>query len=378
MNRNILLIILILPFMVLASSCSRSIPLIDATTEPPTSYSVAFESIDPTNVSDLTKVRDIPPESNSGLVGALTVSPSMDVLFAVYVGDSYLRRWDIESGKLLSAVHLGVVTAEGLQFDRAGEIVIGATEHEIRDDGIGMREYISDIVIWDTDDGRRVRCFYGPCDRSPDLNLSPRDTGIAMDGLGRRDIQYSDQTYSMNEFDSNWDSIYHRMRVSADEGPEPGIGRMVFDQSGDWFASASRRGRLVITTFVSKSFEPAVVMRLGNTEIDVPVQDLEFSFDNRWIAGIWGETLAVWDLSSREKDPYIGIQATGVRRLAFDRTSGLLFVGGEAGVQVWNLSEKVVVSVLPSQEVTALLVSPDNRLLLVGDISGLIQIWAVE
>jgi WD40 repeat protein len=350
----------------------------DATTEPPTSYSVAFANIDLTNVSDLTKVRDFSPKSGTGLVGALAVSPSMDVLIAVYVGDSYLRRWDIESGKLLSEVHLGVVTAEGLQFDRAGEIVIGATDREIRDDGIGMREYISDIVIWDTDDGRRVRCFSGPCDLSTSPILSSRDTGIAMDGLGRRVIQYSDQTYGMNEFDSNWDSIYHRMRVTADEGPEPGIGRIVFDQSGDWYASASRRGRLVVTTFVSKSFGPAVLLRSGDTEVDVPVQDLAFSYDNRWIAGIWGETLAVWDLSSRKKEPHIEIHATGAKRLVFDRASNLLFVGGEAGVQIWSLSGMSTILNISSQEVTAILVSPDNRLLLIGDVSGSIHIWAVE
>jgi WD40 repeat protein len=377
MNKKILLFILLMPYMVLASSCRRSIPFMDAPTEPPSSYSVAFESIDPTNVSDLMKVRDLTPVSHSGPVGALAVSPSMDVLFTVHVGDGYLRRWDLESGQPLLEVHLGVVTAEGLQFDRSGEIVIGATEREIRDDGIGTREYINDIVIWDTEDGRRVKCFYGLCDRSPMHILSPRDTGIAMDGSGHRAIRYADQAYRVDEFDSNWDTIYTRSRGLIDEGPEPGVGRMVFDQSGDWYASASRRGRLVVTTFVSRSFGPAVLLHSGDTEVDAPVLDLAFSYDNRWLAGIWGESLVVWDLS-RKKDPHIEIQATGARRLAFDRTSRLLFVGGEVGVQVWSLSEKEILSTIPSQEVTALLVSQDNRLLLIGDVSGLIQLWAVE
>jgi WD40 repeat protein len=157
---------------------------------------------------------------------------------------------------------------------------------------------------------------------------------------------------------------------------------IAFDVQGEFFAAADEAGKVAVFPF-----RPPKYPRQAQAILEKPgplgPRPLALAFDprRRWLAGVRGDELIVWNLQSlryeRQLEASVGHIAGLTASLAFDPSGELLGVGTANGWQMWNVKEKQLVTQGTDVRVYAVGFSPDGRLFAWGDANGVVHLWGI-
>jgi WD40 repeat protein len=367
----------------LMAACQGSGHDINPTLAPPGLYTEGLSNISPSEVGNLEELSKLSPDSDSGPVAGIYYQPTENLLLAVYVGNGYLRGWNLTSQKKLFEHDLNIVSAEGLGFDRSGSALIGATQHEIRDNGYGqLTEYVGSITIWNVQTGELKDCVVRPCEDYPALlhpSESPGYLGATLDPLGQWTISYDENVLSLNNLLTPMVAGVTQVMSNPDYNWRH-VGRIAFDPTGTRFATAFQEGQIVIekTSESGRSLFSPVIQLGKNQEGDLQkIPALSFASNNQWLARIRADQLSVWSIGTYKGSLYLEANVSGGKLLAFDQLSRLLIVGSNEKIIIWDIAGKSNLSEFSTPDITSLVISPDNRLLIWGDAFGIIHIWGI-
>ena len=104
-------------------------------------------------------------------------------------------------------------------------------------------------------------------------------------------------------------------------------------------------------------------------------QALVFDDTRSWLASLQGDQLSVWDLRLGRNRLYFSASVPAGKVLTFDQTGKFLLVGTESTLQVWDVTSKRLLKEYATDSVSALIVSPDGRLVIWGDDRGVLHLW---
>jgi WD40 repeat protein len=156
---------------------------------------------------------------------------------------------------------------------------------------------------------------------------------------------------------------------------------IAFDVQGEFFAAADESGKVAVYPF-----RPPAYPKQAYAVIEKPSRlgprPLALAFDQRrrWLAGVRGTELIVWNLQSpwyeRQLEVAVGSVSGLTASLAFDPSGNLLGVGTANGWQIWDVKDKKLLAQGTGQ-VYAVTFSPDGRLFAWGDANGVVHLWGV-
>jgi len=116
---------------------------------------------------EMSEIKQLVFSMTSGKVAIANYFPAKNILIAVYLGDGYLRAWDIGDAIVTFERNLGIVSDVSSAFDESGDFVMGALQHEIKNNDLGdLVDYVGGVAIWDIDTGKLVYCVVHPCNNS--------------------------------------------------------------------------------------------------------------------------------------------------------------------------------------------------------------------
>jgi len=90
------------------------------------------------------------------------------------MSDGSLETWNFESKTLVSDYKLNIASIQGLSFNDAETLLIGATKHEIGNYAAEelSEDYVDGIKVWDTATGKLAFCVT-LCSEKAQINRSP-------------------------------------------------------------------------------------------------------------------------------------------------------------------------------------------------------------
>lgn len=334
------------------------------------------ELADSDTVSQLTELTQWGTGADSGTVVALTLSEGDSILRAAYETDHMLRNWKLDDRSLVSAFDIGSAGHSYTRFDPAGDRVVSTAQKE---EGA---KYPPTINLWDTNTGVKIETFeiysYDTWGIDANRYVFIPNTQIV--------LEYSGGTINdrflrpLQDARGNTYLSGGGYAINSEDGWRGKAGRMASDAQGDFVALAFQEGLMRIypasyfkpNRFSVGGFSYSSVFDFGQAESrQQPVHDLQFDPTRRWLGQIWGDELRVWKVGYPRPTHYLAADTPGANVLAFDRTGQFLFVGTERSVQVWDLvTKQLAKEYAAADDVSAILVSPDNRLVIYGDTAG--------
>lgn len=90
-----------------------------------------YEQINPQTISYIKELMVLSIDEPSGPIVISRYFPTSHRLLAIYLGDGYLRSWDIDTENILFEHYLGISSFEGANFDGSGNLVMGAKRSEL-------------------------------------------------------------------------------------------------------------------------------------------------------------------------------------------------------------------------------------------------------
>jgi WD40 repeat protein len=373
-------IVVLVTLCLVVSGCGSTIPLAGEIPTPSIMPVLTDQPITVENASSLTEVARLVAD-DAGPVASLAFAPDVQVLLAAYGHEGKLRHWQLASGKLLRTVDVHPIGLGGAAFNSAGTLLVtgaGAewNKHRFDDEYLGWQ-------VWDTQTGEAVeqlgKNYESTLTRSlcPDILLSPDGHWVLM-------ITASADTYLEGYSNlSIWgltteetSGVYIDFSRKAEEDDFDVI---AFDVQGDFFAAADESGKVAIFPFRPPQYPnraQAVIEDSG--DLGLRHRALVFDVRRRWLAGVRGTELLVWDLRSprfeRHLEVSLGKEVGPTASLAFDPSGTLLGVGSATGWQVWNVEDKQLVAQGTGIRVYAVTFSPDGRLFAWGDDNGVVHL----
>jgi len=371
------------------SACSgNAIPLAPETPTPAVTPVLAGQVITAEHVVNLTELTKLSTEG-AGPVTALMFTPDVQTLWVVYAREGALRQWGLSDGALLLTLNVYPVGLGGAAFDRTGTLLATGA-------GAEWEAHISDYDywgwdVWDISRGQIAKQMdrYDPSVPlhrqlgilSDDILLSPDGRWVLEISVGadERVWQYkSFFTYGLAT--KQVGVIYHN---AGREPEEDDFDVIAFDALGEFFAAADEAGKVAIYPFQPPEYPKVAQAIIEKPGKELGPRPLALAFDprRRWLAGVRGTELVVWDLQSskskRQLEASVGESAGLTAGLAFDPSGNLLGVGTANGWQLWDVNEKQLIAEGTGVEVYAVTFSPDGRLFAWGDSSGAVHIWGV-
>ncbi len=372
------LLFVVMSVSVLITACYG----LDPTLTPPGLYTGRLYVISPSIVGNLTELSRLSTDLDSGSVVGIHYQTAENILLAVYTGNGFLRGWDLTTGEVFFEHDLNIVSAEGLGFDRSGSLVMGATRHEIWDNGNGLREYIGGITIWNVQTDALMACIVGPCEGYPAITDSaqiPSHLGAILGPEGRWTLEYDERVLSINDLSTSENAGVVQL-VSNPDYEWKNVGRITFDPTGARHAIAFQEGQIEIeeTSELGRSWFSPVIHLGENKDGDLQeIPALSFAPNNQWLARIRDDKLSIWRIGVVRGSLYLEENVPGARLLVFDQLSALLIVGTDEKISIWDVKGKTILAEYMTPNITSLAVSSDNRLLIWGDALGVVHIWGI-
>ena len=375
-NRTIKTLIAFLASAALLIGCGGGVEESEPSFTPPGLFSQEFSPLDSSSVMDMSELKQLVSNAVSGTVAVANYFPAKNVLLAVYVGDGFLRAWDIDNSKVLLERDLGIVSSIGFGLDESGNQIMGAMLHSIKENDFGeLAEYVGGVAIWDTNTGKLLYCVVHPCDRSSSEWQRDAVSGVTFDHIGRWVIENREIWISVSDI-TDPDTSYS-FSEGGDEYPKY-TGLVAIDSYNNRYAIALREGEVIIGE-IGKTGLGWIISKvfLGTYEEGVrhEITALSFSPDGKWLARIQDDILTVWKTDTRAEKLHLEHKIPDGRLLAFDRASELLFMSTNEAINIWNIKEMSFIGEYATPDITSLSISADNRLLIWGDSSGIVHIW---
>jgi WD40 repeat protein len=305
------------------------------------------------------------PEGNRGSIDVLAFTPDSRRLLTG-AGNGTIRLWDLASCKVLRLVGQHEAPLNSLDINRSGTLIASASSDQT-------------AALWSVENGRMVRLWQlKPCPL-PQLRFIQDGKTLAMSGA---------ETYQIFLHDVTSGAV---LRCYPDD---PEDGGWVFFVSPDQKLLLTQSGDTTITLY-----EAITGKRLCRFEANTKIQEVVFAPDSRTIAlagsmgGIWRKNSSadfVYDYGGKGClllfDAMTGKQTGSLVLSEEDRLPSsmvfspdgrfLLAAVDERRVRVWDVRFGKVVRTWPMpQVVRKMRVSPDKRLLAVGQADGTVLIY---
>ncbi|MCD4699058.1 MAG: hypothetical protein K8R91_00590 [Phycisphaerae bacterium] len=260
---------------------------------------------------------------------------------------------------------LGIATSIGVSFDRSGQLISAARQVEIRDEGYGIKKYIGDIGIWDTNNGELATCVDLVCFRGN--RWGPSLLGTSLDPDGDRYVDYDDLGYSISAVEGGYVSISLVDSIGARK--EKTIGRIEFEENGERMAISYQEGCIEVR-------DGPPFLRLGSCDSETrePIVDLDFSYSGDQLAQIRMDEITLWDLGRLRGTLSLSIRLNDATHLEFANTDDFLLVSSSDTITILESKEGQLVHEFQTPDITTFTISPDDRLLIWGDKNGMIHI----
>jgi WD40 repeat protein len=336
-------------------------------------YTEKFSILSPANVTD---VQDLDSLSylGAGSVGGLGFRSSDGLLLAAYLGDGFLRGWDLSTKTMAFEHKLSLVSSTGLEFDVAGDYIIGPQYSQMRDDDYYMQEYIGGVGLWETTSGNLVLCLDSICNE-PLGSENLQDIGAAIDPTGTKVVVFDHNVFLLIDIKTSNSSIN---LVNSPENIfgltswEP-LGKSIFNRDGEKLYIA----RLLGTVNVSGGFPDLRELISKTSEVYMPVEAIALDSEDKHFARIQGGRLNVWQLGLFNNQLLYESEIPNGKLLSFDKSGDLLFVGTENTILILDIENQKLIKEIPAIDLSVIFISPDNRLVFWGDKNGIIHIWGI-
>jgi len=362
--------------MVLLGGCAVS-PTSLATSEPSpaTSSCAPLEAVAAIN---LVEIFSGGTPGARGQVVALQALPGSDVVMSLHIGNPSLAQWKLWDQAPFMEVDLDLSSRHGAGFSQSGNLAIGATTSDEVNEGVGIREHVGGILVWKTETGDPYACIEAPCPDLPSSTLTmPTLVGATLDPMGNTALIFNELgVIRVTLPDVSYEEIFDNASPEIKPDDLRTIGSVAFDHSSNRYAVGFEEGQVVVTPFRRAWWDlldrPFVLGRNDPSGL-ISVSAMNFSPDGKWLAQARGDFVRVWDLVNGQGNPTIELSLQGASKLVFDQTSEYLFAATPEELLVIRIADGSVVGHYATPGISALTVSPDNRLLIWGDVSGSIH-----
>ena len=260
-------------------------------------------------------------------------------------------------------------TSKGLKFVAGGKSLIGATEHNFKlnshDQSI---EYINGIALWNVYTGELIKCITYPC--QGDRKQRDGFLGNVSDENGEWDAIFSEGILSISKLSDNT-IIFDREINAIDDQYHWKIGSVAFDSQNHRYALVFQENRI----YLSNLDRPLVYETLANGvkgDLEI-VTDAQIDPSGHWLVIARGNKTQVLNLDNGKVLLQVEVSDPA---LSFDRTGKLLFVGSNNKLAVYSIETSEKISEYDAVGITSLSISDDNRIVIWGDIQGVVHIWA--
>lgn len=361
---------------VLLGGCAVS-PASPATSEPSsaTSSCAPLESVAETNLVDIFSGGK---PGARGQTVALQVLPGSDIVMSLHIGNPSLAQWKLWEQDPVMEADLDLSSRHGAGFSKSGNLAIGATTSDEVNEDAGTREHVGGILVWETETGDSFACIEAPCPNLPPSTLTiPTLVGATLDPMGNTALIFNELSVIRVTLPNvAYEEVFDN--ASPDMNPDDmrTIGSVAFDNSGNRYAVGFEEGQVVLTPFRRAWWDlfgkPFVLGRADPTGL-ISISAMIFSPDGKWLAQARGDFVRVWDLAKSQGDPTTVLSLQGANTLVFDHTSEYLFAGDREELLVIRIADGAIVGHYATPGISALTVSPDNRLIIWGDVSGSIH-----
>jgi len=340
---------------------------------------VTAESV--TNLAEVLRLTS----DDTGPIASLMFTPDVQTLLAVYAHEGKLRHWKLTDGTMTTTLEVYPVGLGGAAFDASGTMLVTSAgaewEEHVRDD-----EYLG-WQVWNVQNGEVIKQggkYYDSfLTRSliPDILLKRDGSWALMIRISPAEDQINLKSFFIDGvmIDQTGDGYYDFSRKPEQDDFDV----IAFDAQSEFFAAADEAGKVAIYAFRPPDYPrlPEAVIEKPGKELGPRPLALAFDPKRRWLAGVRGIDLIVWDLRSfgyqRQIEATVGDIAGITASLAFDPSGTLLGVGTANGWQIWDVNEKKLVAEGTGVEVYAVAFSPDGRLFAWGDLSGVVHVWGI-
>jgi WD40 repeat protein len=328
---------------------------------------------------EMSEIKQLVLAKTSGKVAIANYFPAKNILMAVYLGDGYIRAWDIGDAIVSFERNLGIVSDISSAFDESGNLVMGALLHEFKkNDFDDLVEYVGGVAIWDIDTGKLVYCVVHPCDKSAIEWQREAIVGATLDPNGRWVFENREIWISLSDITGVEPS--YSFSEGGDEKPRYAT-LIAINSYNNRYAIADREGEVIINE-IGRTGLGWILSRFFLGTYDEKARHetkaLNFSPDGKLLARIQDDRLTVWRITDQGGVSYIEHNIPKGGLLAFDRSSSMLFIGTNEAILIWDLKNKMFLGEYATPGITSLAISMDNRVLIWGDISGGVHVWGIQ
>lgn len=343
----------------------------DRSLKQPNTFTNRYRQITSESINLIVEIKQL-SENSPKIIGAIGYNHESNAAMIVNMDTGNMETWSLDNDSLVSTLILQIVTDQGLNFNGNANEILGANNHEYRDDNKDgfLEEYIYGIKAWDTSDGTVIYCFVN-CDYIPPL-ATYISSGLNITG----DWIYIFSTGDMMSENIKSGQSNNVILLSPDNYFHL-ISNLTLNSTGNRYAIAYQEGGVrIFSQKIVALFSPEFERNIDN-DFKAAIA-LTFSPSDRWLARIRDDKVNIWRVIGLTGKEQYEVEIPSAKLLVFDNMEQMLFVSSEDTITVIDITKKDIVTTLSTPNITALSISQDNRLLLWGDSEGIIHIWGVE
>jgi hypothetical protein len=356
-------------FFILSGCNSASIFKASPTLALPNSFTQIYEQLNSNSADSLVETVMLDSSSQSSPLFKVGYISEDNSVVGVYEGGKLIG-WNTDKATVAFVHEIGIVSSKALSFTPSSAYLIGATQHISKPNRYDQDvEYVNGIGVWDVRTGTLIRCITFPCQNTSGSS-DGFYLGLAVDSEEKRLAVYSeigavfsslldDSPRAYVEFNA-LDSQYHWQ-----------AGSVLFDPSGQRYIVVFQEGR--IHSYNNERSKTYRVIEDGLEGDGVIITDAQIDPTGRWLVVARGDKTQVLNLDNGE--PLLEIVVSNPV-LTFDRTGELLFIGSANKMIIYSIEETEKIAEYDAVGITSLFISQDNRLVIWGDMQGVIHVWA--
>jgi hypothetical protein len=291
-----------------------------------------------------------------------------NVVVGIYGHEGTIIGWNLDEHQIAFVHKLGIVTSKSLMLLSSGKYLIGATQNTFKPDGNHDVEYVNGVALWDVQSGALIRCITYPCQ---DRGIQNEGfLGLTTDSSGQWLAIFSENGIGISSVFGGAPSLYLQP-VALDSAYHWRIGSIAFDERNRRFAVVFQEGRVYL--YEGERTHQYSVVAKGAEGNRLVVTDTQIDPTGQWLVMARGNRTQVLNLDNGK--PLLEI-AVSNPVLTFDRTGELLFVGSANKMTIYSIEEAEKIAEYDAVGITSLFISQDDRLVIWGDIQGVIHVWA--
>jgi len=364
--------------LAMLTACTVNIKPLAPQYASPSSRTQRLRPLDDTSATGLQELGILVPGTSSGSIETMIVAPSNNKLIVVY-RDGYVREWDLETNKEVSAFDVGFVAYQATSFSSDGLRLItpSAIVTKAVESNYDSFPAVEAVNLWDTQAGKQVGCFGFTCDPAR-KNYASLTRGATLSPNGRWLVEYTDSTLTFQDLYDQLPTTITSLN-NPDGHSDRHISRFAFDLSGEYFVVAYAEGPVALYDFDDAVLDGdswTGALTLGQSDSDhLPAQSLIIDDTRSWLASLRRSRINIWNLRTRSREPFLYEVVSASTTMAFDHSGQFLFIGADSKLMVLNLASESLLAQYEANEISAVAISPDNRLVVWGDTSGTVHIW---